>query len=236
MNVDKNDLDRRARLHAALGDSLRLGAVEALRFGDLAPGELASRLGIGTNLLAHHLNLLEEVGLVARQRSEGDGRRTYVRLVVGALAAVAPVTGGSVVATRVVFVCSQNSARSQLAHAAWRRASTVASASAGTHPAARVHPAAVEAGRRHGLSLSGARTHHVDDVLQPQDLVVAVCDAAHEELAARGTAQLHWSVPDPVPAVGRDAFERAVTEIEDRVGRLAATVRPDDVEHSRSPA
>ena len=230
------DVEHRARLHGALGDPLRLRVVEELRLGDLAPGELAGRLGIPSNLLAHHLKQLEEVGLVARQRSEGDGRRTYVRLAVGLLAAVAPVAGPPVVAPRVVFVCSHNSARSQLAHAAWRRASAVAAASAGTRPASRVHPAAVAAGRRHGLSLSGARTHHVDEVLRPDDLVVAVCDAAHEELAARGTARLHWSVPDPVRLGGPAAFQRAVTEIKDRVARLAATVRPADAEPTRSRA
>ena len=122
---------------------------------------------------------------------------------------------------RVVFVCTHNSARSQLAAASWRRVSRVPAESAGTHPAVRVHPGAVAAGRRHGLRLGRARTAHVDDVLAGGDLVVAVCDNAHEELAA-DAARLHWSVPDPVRVGTAAAFDAAYDEISRRVDLLAA--------------
>lgn len=226
MNVESKQRSRRARLHAALGDPARLAVVELLVTGDASPGELARELGVASNLLAHHLGVLEDVGLVRRTRSEGDGRRSYVRLDTVTLADLDLRPAAPVHPPRVLFVCSHNSARSQLADAAWRRASGVTSASAGTRPAAKVDPRAVAVGRRHGLSLARARTHRVDDVLRPTDLVVAVCDAAHEELTARGTARLHWSIPDPVRRGTDAAFEDAYREIEDRVVRLAATVDP----------
>ncbi len=98
---------------------------------------------------------------------------------------------------RVVFVCTQNSARSQLATAVWHRKSPVPATSAGTDPATAVHPQAIEAARRHDLPLRARRPRHISDVLRPTDLVIAVCDNAHEELPA-DLHRLHWSIPDPV--------------------------------------
>ena len=159
--------------------------------------------------------MLAEVGLITRHRSEGDRRRSYVALVRDALDTLTP-TGALPAAERVVFVCTHNSARSQLAAASWARLSPVPVACAGTHPAARVHPAAVAAGRRHGLRLGQACTAHVDQVLAPADLVVAVCDNAHEELDA-GLSRLHWSIPDPVRVGTDEAFDAAYDEITRRI-------------------
>src|SRR4051794_2560098 len=74
------DVVSRARRFAALGEPARLAIVEQLLLGDSSPGELRSVTGAATNLMAHHLRVLEEAGLVRRIRSEGDGRRTYVQL------------------------------------------------------------------------------------------------------------------------------------------------------------
>jgi protein-tyrosine-phosphatase/DNA-binding HxlR family transcriptional regulator len=220
MIVDRSSVKRRAAVYAALGDPARLAVVDALLLGDRSPGELGEALGMPSNLLAHHLRLLEQAGVVERGRSEADRRRSYVRLVPSALPA-SPVAG--LAAPRVVFVCTHNSARSQLASALWARRSTVPAASAGTHPARRIHRRAVSVARRHGLRLEEARTADVTDVLRPDDLVVAVCDGAYEELGA-APGRLHWSVPDPVPVDTQAAFERAYEEIEQRVDRLAGAV------------
>ena len=76
-------------------------------------------------------------------------------------------------------------------------------------------------GRRHGLRLGRARTAHVDQVVAPGDLVVAVCDNAQEEMDP-AVGRLHWSIPDPV-RVGTDAaFDAACDEIDRRVRTLAA--------------
>jgi protein-tyrosine-phosphatase len=216
-------LTRRARVHAALGEPARLAIVDRLVPGDASPGELGQELGIATNLLAHHLRVLQEAGLIRRVPSEGDRRRSYVQLRLEdplVRATVAPAAMDLVGGRRVVFVCTHNSARSQLAAAVWARVSPAPVACAGTHPAARVHPRAVAAGRRHGLRLGRAHTAHVDQVLDPADLVVAVCDNAHEELPPE-LPRLHWSIPDPV-RVGTDAaFDAAYDEITRRVHTLA---------------
>lgn len=212
----------RAQVHAALGEPARLAIVDHLMLGDASPSEIGRELGLPSNLLAHHLKLLEQAGVIERSRSEGDHRRTYLRLRSQALTGLLPV--GLRPAPRVVFVCTHNSARSQLAAALWARNSPVAAASAGTHPAARVHPLAAAVARSRGLSLSPARTSHVDDVLRGDDLVVAVCDNAHEELGTQAGDRLHWSVPDPARVGTDDAFERAFRDIADRIDRLAPAV------------
>src|SRR5262245_57500415 len=108
-------LEQRARMHAALGDPVRLAIADRLAVGDASPGEISRMLELPTNLVAHHLGVLEEAGLIGRTRSEGDRRRTYVRLVSGVLARLPLLP--AVAAARVVFVCTRNSARSQLAAA-----------------------------------------------------------------------------------------------------------------------
>lgn len=120
----------------------------------------------------------------------------------------------------MVFVCTHNSARSQLASALWARRSRLPVASAGTHPAHRVHRRAVAVARMNGLALDDARTADVVEVVRPDDLVVAVCDNAYEELGS----PVHWSVPDPVRVDTAAAFERAYEDIERRVDRLAAAL------------
>src|SRR2546422_8366321 len=109
------DVVARARLHAALGEPARLAIVDRLVLGDASPTELGRELGLPSNLLAHHLKLLEQAGVVERSRSEGDRRRTYLRLRPASLAGLHPA--GTLSAPRVVFVCTHNSARSQLAAA-----------------------------------------------------------------------------------------------------------------------
>jgi protein-tyrosine-phosphatase len=219
---------RRAAMHAALGVPARMAIADALSLRDAAPNELAAMFGLSTNLLAHHLGVMESAGLLRRRRSEGDGRRTYISLrhedpVVSALVGlVSPLT--SIV--RVVFVCTHNSARSQLAAAEWERVSAVPVASAGTHPARGVHRRAMAIGRRHKLAMRGRSTAHVHDVIRDADFVVAVCDRAHEEMAVElgSGGALHWSIADPARLNTDEAFEDAFLEIRGRVRRLATVV------------
>jgi protein-tyrosine-phosphatase len=222
------DLGSRVRLHAALADPHRLRIVDELALSDRAPGELASALAIGTNLLAHHVGVLEAAGLVTRLASDGDARRRYLRLV----APNVPVLAGAIRAERIVFVCTHNTARSQLAAAIWRATSDVPAESAGTHPADEVHPLAVDAGARAGLDLSVATPRRLDDVASGPALMVTVCDRAHEQLLDLGApAALHWSIPDPVRAPSDDAFDATVQALSARVDVLrphvvGARVRP----------
>jgi protein-tyrosine-phosphatase/DNA-binding HxlR family transcriptional regulator len=224
MTVEQWSVGARARVHAALGEPARLAIVDELTFGDASPGELGRALDMPTNLLAHHLKVLEEAAVITRVRSEGDRRRTYVRLVPETFARLDPHLLAA--AERVVFVCTHNSARSQLAAALWARRSAVPAASAGTRPAPRVHPRAIRVARRHDLDLGRSGTAHVADVVTKDDLVVAVCDDAHEQLLESGRHRLHWSVPDPAAADTDEAFEAAFAEIAARIDRLAPALTP----------
>ncbi len=207
-------VEERAARHAALGDPGRLAIADELSVSDRAPVELRRRLAMESNLLAHHLDVLERVGLIERSRSSGDGRRRYVHLVPAALEGLAPAR--PVAVGPALFVCTANSARSQLAAALWRDATGEPSASAGTHPAESVHPGAMAAARRAGLDLGSATPHALADVTSFPPLVVTVCDRAHEELEPRDD-WLHWSVPDPVPAGTTTAFDAALDELRDRI-------------------
>lgn len=217
MNANTDDLHARAARHAALGDPTRLRIVDLLRLGDRSPRELQDRLDITSNLLAHHLGVLAAAGLTTRSRSEGDRRRSYLHLVPttidGADAAVA--------AHRVLFVCTANSARSQLAEHLWREQSDVPAASAGTIPAAAVAPGAVRVAAAHGLDLSGATPRLLDDVAAAGDLRIAVCDNAHELL---DDGDLHWSVADPAASGTDSAFETAFTDLRRRIDAIAPFV------------
>ena len=221
MNAEQtSDLARRAAVHAALADPARLQITDTLLAGDASPSELAALLGMPSNLLAHHLHVLEQASVITRRPSEGDHRRTYLQLIPGTLASLASLAvplGRP--ARRVLFVCTANSARSHLAAALWRRASTVPAASAGTHPVAAIDPGAIAAATRHRLPLPRLRPRHIRDVQHDDDVVITVCDLAHEELGY--AAALHWSIPDPVPAGDLGSFDAALAQLADRVGRLA---------------
>lgn len=174
-------------------------------------------LSMPSNLVAHHLNALQSVGLIARAQSEGDRRRTYLRLVPDGLDGLGE--GPRRAARRVLFVCTANSARSHLAAALWRRASDVPVASGGTHPADGIDPGALAGAQRHRLPMRRLRPRRLDEVQAEGDLIITVCDRAHEELG--DLAQLHWSVPDPVRIGSPGAFDRAIDELGRRVGELA---------------
>lgn len=224
------DLRRRAAVHSALGDPARLAVADALVLGDASPSELQARLGMPSNLLAHHVGVLERAGVLRRTRSEGDRRRTYLSLVPGVLDSLRPAATRTVV--RVVFVCTENSARSQLAAALWRRHCRMPVASAGTRPAPRVHPGAVAAARRHQLPMGCVFPRQVNEVLRLDDFVITVCDDAHEQLAHEqldmGSDWLHWSIADPARSGADDAFDQALADLTDRVLRVAPVLRTTD--------
>lgn len=231
MNTEREAaLVRRAAVHGALSDPGRLAIVDALAVGDVSPSQLQTELGMASNLLAHHVGVLERTGLIRKVRSEGDRRRSYLTLVPGALRGLDPTAARY--APRVVFVCTENAARSQLAAALWADHSDVPAASAGTHPAPRIHPGAVATAARHHLALHPQIPHLLGDVLQPGDMIITVCDRAHEELPA-ALAHSHWSVADPARTADDEAFDQAFRDLTDRISRLAPTAHPDSV-HSET--
>jgi protein-tyrosine-phosphatase len=215
------EVERRAALHRALGDPGRLAIVDALVLGDASPSVLQAQLGMPSNLLAHHVDVLANAGVLRRVRSEGDRRRSYLTLVAGALDGL--TSPATLAAPRIVFVCTENAARSQLAAALWAAGSEVPAASAGTHPAAAINPGAVAAARRHDVPLIPQVPRGLEEVLRAGDVVITVCDRAHEELPADGRARIHWSVADPAAAGTQAAFDHALQELRARITRLVPT-------------
>lgn len=213
---------RRAAIHRALGDPHRLAIVDVLELSDRTPSELSAYTGLGSNLLAFHLGVLEDAGVIERTPSQGDARRRYVHLHPDVLATLTPST--ELVADDVAFVCTANSARSQLAAALWQRRTGRWGRSAGSDPAPRVHPLAAETGRRHGLDLGDAVPRAYESLDPPPDLIVSVCDRARERGLPFDVPTLHWSVPDPVGG-GAAAFDAAYRELAARVEVLAARRR-----------
>lgn len=207
-------LEWRAQGHAALSDVGRLRVVDSLEMGDVSPRDLAAALGMSSNLMAHHLKVLEAAGLVRRLPSESDGRRTYVRLVPEARAALGRFPSRALPEGRVVFVCSANSARSQLAAAVWANRTGRPVASAGTRPAARIHPGTVRVARAHRLPLVADRPASTAEVLDTEDVIITVCDSADREV---DRAHTHWSIPDPVRVGTPTAFERTLADLSSRI-------------------
>jgi protein-tyrosine-phosphatase len=213
-------IDERAHIHAALGDRHRLRVVDELLLGDRTFRELADATALPTNAAAHHLDVLEAAGLIERRVSEGDHRRRYLTLRRDRLDGV--VIAPAINPDLVLFVCTHNSARSQFAAALWRDRTGRSADSAGTEPAERVHPDAVRAASEFGLDLSTATPKGYDAVAQQPDLVVSVCDRAHESGPPFPAPSIHWSVPDPVGVGTPAAFRTAFADLADRVDRLAA--------------
>jgi protein-tyrosine-phosphatase/DNA-binding transcriptional ArsR family regulator len=226
------DVDARhgaqARVHRALGEPHRLAIVASLDLGDRTPGELSEELALPMSLLTFHLTALEEADLVERRRSAGDGRRRYVRLRHDTLEMLLPgfqASAAAPSAERVLFVCTHNAARSQLAAALWRGRTGRLAQSAGSAPARQVHPLAVAVAGSRGVDLSTAAPRGLDGVEGTPDLVVTVCDRALEGgLPFPGVPRLHWSIDDPI-AVGRPAaFATAYDQVAERIEHLAERV------------
>lgn len=217
------DLKRRAGIFAALADQTRLRMVDLLTLGDLSSSEIGAQLGLRSNLVAHHLGVLESARIIARARSEFDQRRSYIGLRPEVFDTLAPASVPP--PERVVFVCTANSARSQLAEVVWKDMSTIPVASAGTRPADAVNPGAVASAERHGLAIDEHRPpRHIDDVRTAGDLVITVCDDAHERLLTRD--DLHWSIRDPARIGTAAAFDAALETLHRRIRGFVARLAP----------
>ena len=215
-------LQQRAQRYAALGEPLRLAMVDELTRCDRTSLELQQLTGLSSNLVAYHLDVLEAAGLIQRCPSSGDRRRRYVFLRPGAVDEI--LVPRPLTPQPALFICTRNSARSQLAAALWRQLTSAPAVSAGTDPAPRVHRGAVAAARRAGLDLTAGEPRHLDEIIDVPELIVTVCDRAHEELAAP-PAWLHWSVPDPVAVAKPAAFDAAVGHLRRRITTLVGRRR-----------
>ena len=207
-----------------IADEMRWRLLMILRQGDYQVGELTTRLGIPQNLVSYHLSVLRQGGLVQMHRSDADGRVLYYGLDLNALRAGYQQIGAllqipvdtvlaELPARTVIFLCTANSARSQMAEAWLRFLSDgrLSARSAGTHPRS-VHSLTVQVMAEAGIDIGYQRAKGLDALtdLQP-DLIVTVCDIAREECACWGSniPQLHWSIPDPAAIDGSEATRLA---------------------------
>jgi protein-tyrosine-phosphatase len=210
------------------GHPLRWRLLTALSGSDLRVGELCALAGERQSLVSYHLRLLREAGLVRARRSSADGRDSYYALDLARCRALlaaagtalhpglAPVPRERRARAHVLFVCTGNSARSQMAEALCEHGSggTIRAASAGSHPTA-LHPRAVEVMRARGIDIAGRSAKPLTTFSGRRfDRVVSLCDRVREHCP---DATAHWSVPEP-----RDdaAFEAVADELETRVGFL----------------
>ncbi|MGZ4706229.1 MAG: arsenate reductase ArsC, partial [Acidimicrobiales bacterium] len=164
-------------------------------------------------------------------QAAGGALHPGLRLVPAAPAAPRPRRSTRV--RRVLFLCTGNSARSQIAEALLEDLSegSVEAASAGSHPK-QLHPHAVRVMQKRGIDISTNRTKHLDEFLSQRfDAVITLCDRVREvcpEFPSHPDL-VHWSVPDPAlgdPSgrVTLRAFERTADELEVRIGFLLHTL------------
>jgi len=222
-------------------------------------GELVAAVGQPQNLVSYHLRKLRSGGLVSSRRSSADGRDTYYSLDLARCAALLTETGATLhaglrlgptpaaaedtVSGRVLFLCTGNSARSQMAEALLaHRAPRVEVFSAGSHPKP-LHPNAVAVMGDHGIDLSGHRGKHLDEFAgQPFDHVISLCDRVREvcpEFPGRPDL-VHWSIPDPAAtgdtrAATYPAFQRTAEQLTIRIGYLLQTIAHNDRREEPGP-
>jgi protein-tyrosine-phosphatase/DNA-binding transcriptional ArsR family regulator len=223
-------------LHAA-AHPLRWRLLTELARGDRQVHELTALLEQPQNLVSYHLAKLRAASLVSARRSSADGRDTYYRLDLARCGDLLAAAGGALHPalrmarpappvtsdTRVLFLCTGNSSRSQMAEAMLRNVSGVFTFSAGSKPKP-VSPYAVQVLADRGIDISGARSKRLDEFTgQRFDYVITLCDRVREVCPSfPGSPQaVHWSIPDPAAdPSGLPAFVAVASEIEERIGFL----------------
>jgi protein-tyrosine-phosphatase len=238
------------------GHPLRWRLLGDLARSDRTVHELTGLLSQPQSLVSYHLGKLREARLVSARRSSADRRDAYYTVDLTRLGEMLSATGGALhpglhlvprppsgarpgaATARVLFLCTGNSARSQMAESLARARSggLVEAHSAGSHPKP-LHANAVRVMRdEHGIEVAGQRSKHLSAfATQRFDRVISLCDRVREvcpEFPGDPEA-VHWSIPDPAAghADGGDeasypAFRRTADELEARIGFLLAALTP----------
>lgn len=244
---------------ALLSDPLRWQLIGELGRSDRRVGELVQLVGKPQNLVSYHLAELRRGGIVTGRRSSGDGRDVYYRadlflcrdllgeagFALHPALSLDPKEPGNAAPRRtrprLLFLCTGNSARSQIAEALveHRSAGTVVARSAGSHPKP-LHPNAVRVMAERGIDIAGRHTKSLSRFAQSRfDRVITLCDKVREicpELPGAPIAA-HWSIADPAASGETDtvtfpAFEHVADEIETRVALLLADLQIPQMERN----
>jgi ArsR family transcriptional regulator, arsenate/arsenite/antimonite-responsive transcriptional repressor / arsenate reductase (thioredoxin) len=235
-----------------LAHEIRWQVVGALARSDYQVNELVTLLQKPINLLSYHLRLLRNEAIVQERRSSADARDVYYTLnfeqvqslyqfALGSLhpALGAPAAEGIVQQdapprppARVLFLCTHNSARSQIAEALLRHlgGDRVEVYSAGTQPST-VHPLALAVLQRNEIDTTGLTSKHLEQFIGQQfDFVITVCDRAKEScpIFPGDPERIHWSFPDPSAVADPDeqyrAFVQVLVELEKRLKLLLTLI------------
>jgi protein-tyrosine-phosphatase/DNA-binding transcriptional ArsR family regulator len=228
------------------GHPLRWRLLTELGRTDRQVRELTGLLGQPQSLVSYHLGRLRAGGLVSARRSSADGRDSYYRIDLARCRELLAETGlalhpglalqpglGSGPASarpgRVLFLCTGNSARSQMAEALLGQLAggAIETASAGSRPKS-LHPEAVRVMREHGIDISGRRSKHLEEFAgQRFGYVITLCDRVREVCPEfPGHPELiHWSIADPADEAELGAaFRRVAAELRTRIGFLLARI------------
>jgi protein-tyrosine-phosphatase/DNA-binding transcriptional ArsR family regulator len=225
-----------------VGHPLRWQLLSELGRSDREVRELMGLLGQPQSLVSYHLGRLRAQRLVSMRRSSADGRDAYYTIDLERCGELLAATGGAlhpalrvqqsagsgvtVAPSRVLFLCTGNSSRSQIAEALLRARSggIVEAYSAGSHPRT-LHPDAVRVMGEYRIDISKHRTTHIDEYLAERfDWVISLCDRVREICPEfPGHPQtIHWSIADPAAESGSDdetypAFQRTAAELDIRI-------------------
>ena len=227
---------------------LRWRLLRELARSDRQVRELTALLGQPHNLVSYHLGRLRAGGLVTSRRSSADGRDAYYSIDLGhcgelltaagaalhpGLRLVPPAAVRTRARARVLFLCTGNSSRSQLAQAILERLAgdTVLASSAGSRPKP-VHPGAIAVMREQGIDISDRQPKHLSVFAgQRFDYVISLCDRVREVCPEfPGPAQvIHWSIADPAAGDGTGpetypAFRAVAADLRTRIGFLLARI------------
>jgi ArsR family transcriptional regulator, arsenate/arsenite/antimonite-responsive transcriptional repressor / arsenate reductase (thioredoxin) len=229
------------------GHPLRWRLLSELARSDRRVGELCEVAGRRQSLVSYHLRQLRDGGLVSVRRSTADGRDSYYVLDLARCSELLSSAGASLhpglaqttardhrsARASVLFLCTGNSARSQIAEALCEQLSggAMSAASAGSHPKP-LHPNAVRVMHERGIDLAGRRSKHLSEFSRRRfDYVISLCDRVREVCPEfpGGPELIHWSIPDPAREGGSDdetlpAFERTATELCTRIGFLMEAI------------
>jgi protein-tyrosine-phosphatase len=212
----------------ALAHEMRWKILVTLSHSDRNVSELCRFLAQPQNVVSYHLRKLREQHVVSERRSSADSRDFYYSLEIdtfrslylatgetlhpalcaGVFAPEASVISLPTVPIRVLFLCTHNSARSQIAEGFLRQLGKgrIEVSSAGSQPS-HLHPFAVRAMATLGIDISQQHSQHVDVFRDHTfDYVVTVCDKMREACPSfPGDGEvIHWSIPDPLDVEGTD--------------------------------
>lgn len=224
-----------------LANDVRWGLLKALTTSDHQVNELVTLLDQPMNLVSYHLKKMRDDALVTTRRSEADGRDIYYSLDLDRLREMFLEAGNALHPSlgqpsflragarmrlrRILFVCTHNSARSQMAEGLMRHLSggSLFVRSAGSQPT-HIHPEAIRTMDAFGIDIRDQTVHHLSDyAAEPFDYVVTVCDNAREVCPTfpGGGVHLHWGFPDPAAVreetLRAEAFRATASRLKSRI-------------------